>query len=59
MNSAIGASAVALFVVSRQTMGRRREIIGSVVMGSGIAAMHYIGMAAMRVPARISAAMRR
>jgi diguanylate cyclase (GGDEF)-like protein/PAS domain S-box-containing protein len=52
--AAIGASAVALFVVSRQTMGRRREIIGSVVMGGGIAAMHYIGMAAMRVPARIS-----
>jgi diguanylate cyclase (GGDEF)-like protein len=52
--AAIGASAVALFVVSRQTMGRQREIIGSVVMGSGIAAMHYIGMAAMRVPARIS-----
>ena len=32
--AAIGASAVALFIVSRQTMGRRRELIGSVVMGS-------------------------
>ena len=51
--AAIGASAVALFVVSRQTMGRRREIFGS-IMGGGIAAMHYIGMAAMRVPARIN-----
>jgi NO-binding membrane sensor protein with MHYT domain len=52
--AAIGASAVTLFVVSRQTMGRRREIFGSIIMGSGIAAMHYIGMAAMRVPARIN-----
>jgi diguanylate cyclase (GGDEF)-like protein/PAS domain S-box-containing protein len=51
--AAIAASAVALFVVSRRTMGRKREIAGSVVMGSGIAAMHYIGMAAMRVPAQI------
>lgn len=54
LRAAIGASAVALFIVSRQTMGRRREMIGNVVMGSGIAAMHYVGMAAMRVPARIS-----
>jgi diguanylate cyclase (GGDEF)-like protein/PAS domain S-box-containing protein len=52
--AAIAASAVALFVVSRQTMGRRREIFGSIIMGGGIAAMHYIGMAAMRVPARIN-----
>lgn len=52
--AAIAASAVALFIVSRKTMGLRQEIIGSIAMGSGIAAMHYIGMAAMRVPARIS-----
>ena len=26
-------------------------VVGSIIMGSGIAAMHYIGMAAMRVPA--------
>jgi two-component system sensor histidine kinase/response regulator len=52
--AAIGASAVALFIVSRQTMGRPAEIIGSVVMGGGIAAMHYVGMAAMRVPAQIT-----
>jgi diguanylate cyclase (GGDEF)-like protein/PAS domain S-box-containing protein len=52
--AAIAASAVALFIVSRRTMGMWREVVGSVFMGAGIAGMHYIGMAAMRVPARIS-----
>jgi diguanylate cyclase (GGDEF)-like protein/PAS domain S-box-containing protein len=52
--AAIGASAIALFVVSRETMGIWQEIAGSVTMGGGIAAMHYIGMAAMRVPAKVS-----
>ena len=51
--AAIAASAVALLVVSRSAMGWRRHAIGSIVMGSGIAAMHYIGMAAMRVPAQV------
>jgi diguanylate cyclase (GGDEF)-like protein/PAS domain S-box-containing protein len=46
--AAIAASGVALFVVSRTKMEVWPEIAGSVVMGSGIAAMHYIGMAAMR-----------
>jgi two-component system sensor histidine kinase/response regulator len=45
---AVLASAVALFVVSRQQMKMRHALLGSLVMGSGIAAMHYIGMAAMR-----------
>src|SRR5580658_10761845 len=49
--AAILASAIALFIVSRKTMGVWQEIVGSLAMGSGIAAMHYIGMAAMRVPA--------
>src|ERR1700730_7900498 len=47
--SAILASAVALYVVSRQQMGHLRAVAGSMVMGAGIAAMHYIGMAAMRL----------
>jgi|SRR5580658_171975 diguanylate cyclase (GGDEF)-like protein/PAS domain S-box-containing protein len=46
--AAIGASGAALFVVGRAKMSIRQEVAGSVVMGSGIAAMHYIGMAAMR-----------
>jgi PAS domain S-box-containing protein len=45
------ASAVALFVVSRNEMGPLRIAIGGLLMGSGIAAMHYVGMDAMRLPA--------
>ena len=49
--AAIAASAVALFVVSRNKLTVTSVAAGSIVMGSGIAAMHYIGMAAMRLPA--------
>ena len=49
--AAILASAVALGVVSRQKMGVFRALAGSVLMGAGIAGMHYIGMDAMRLPA--------
>jgi PAS domain S-box-containing protein len=49
--AAILASLVALGVVSRQRMGLFRTLAGSVLMGAGIASMHYIGMAAMRLPA--------
>jgi len=49
--AAILASAIALYVVSRQKMGASQAVAGSVLMGAGIAGMHYIGMAAMRLPA--------
>src|SRR5712671_3536017 len=49
--AAIFASVVALGVVSRQKMGAFRALAGSVLMGAGISSMHYIGMAAMRLPA--------
>jgi PAS domain S-box-containing protein len=49
--AAILASVVALGVVSRPKMGASRAVAGSVLMGAGIASMHYIGMAAMRLPA--------
>jgi PAS domain S-box-containing protein len=49
--AAILASVVALGVVSRQKMGWFRALTGSVLMGAGIASMHYIGMDAMRLPA--------
>jgi PAS domain S-box-containing protein len=49
--AAILASVVALGVVSQQKMGAVRAFAGSVLMGTGIAGMHYIGMAAMRLPA--------
>jgi PAS domain S-box-containing protein len=45
------ASAVALFVVSRNEMGPLRIGMGGLLMGSGIAAMHYVGMDSMRLPA--------
>src|SRR5260370_32438074 len=49
--AAILASAIALYVVSRQKMGALRAFAGSILMGGGIASMHYIGMAAMRMSA--------
>jgi formate hydrogenlyase transcriptional activator len=49
--AAILASIVALGVVSRRKMGWFRALAASVLMGAGIASMHYIGMAAMRLPA--------
>src|SRR5437588_8392027 len=52
--AAVFASAVALFVVSRQRMGWLRALMGSAIMGSGIATMHYTGMAAMRLSAMCS-----
>jgi diguanylate cyclase (GGDEF)-like protein/PAS domain S-box-containing protein len=51
--AAIAASAVALYTVSRSRMGTLQLVLGSIFMGAGIAAMHYIGMAAMRVAARV------
>ncbi len=49
--AAILASGVALFLVSRAKMGLFAACTGSLLMGGGIAAMHYIGMEAMRLPA--------
>jgi NO-binding membrane sensor protein with MHYT domain len=48
---AVLASAVALYVASRQRMGPVEALTGGVIMSTGIAGMHYIGMAAMRLPA--------
>jgi PAS domain S-box-containing protein len=49
--AAILASAVALYVASRKEMDRVQALTGGLIMGLGIAGMHYIGMAAMRMPA--------
>ena len=49
--AAILASGVALYAASREKMGLGAALTGSVFMGAGIAGMHYIGMAAMRLPA--------
>jgi PAS domain S-box-containing protein len=45
------ASAIALYVASRQEMRPAEVWTGSLIMGGGIAAMHYVGMAAMRMAA--------
>lgn len=45
----VGASAYALWLVSRPQLPTRRLAAGAVLMGLGIAAMHYLGMAAMRM----------
>lgn len=51
LGAAIAASAIALYIVSQKKMGPLQAVLGSLMMGSGIASMHYIGMVAMRLPA--------
>jgi two-component system sensor histidine kinase/response regulator len=48
--AAVGASAMALAIVSRPRMGIAQIAAGGVAMGLGIASMHYLGMQAMRMP---------
>ena len=49
--TSVVASGAALFIVSQPTMGPMSTAAGSITMGSGIAAMHSIGMAGMRLKA--------
>jgi NO-binding membrane sensor protein with MHYT domain/nitrogen-specific signal transduction histidine kinase len=51
---AIFASRLALYLVSQPKLSILRLLSGSLVMGTGISAMHYIGMAAIRLPAEMS-----
>ena len=51
---AIFASGLALYLVSQPEFGILRLLSGSLLMGAGISAMHYIGMAAIRLPAKMS-----
>jgi diguanylate cyclase (GGDEF)-like protein len=46
---AIGASLFALWLVSREQLRLRRLLPGALILGSGIVAMHYTGMAALQV----------
>jgi PAS domain S-box-containing protein len=50
---AVGASALALFVVSRPTVHSGSLTSGGIAMAAAIAGMHYIGMYSMRMSARI------
>jgi NO-binding membrane sensor protein with MHYT domain len=45
----IGVAAFALYVVSRNTLSAPRLALAGSVMGLGIAAMHYLGMAALEI----------
>jgi len=51
LGASVCASAIALYVVSGEGLPTRALILASLFMGAGICAMHYIGMAAMRLPA--------
>ncbi|MDE0855921.1 MAG: response regulator, partial [Nevskia sp.] len=46
---AVAASAFALQTISRPRLEARRLVLAGTLMGAGIAAMHYVGMAAMQV----------
>jgi PAS domain S-box-containing protein len=48
------ASALALAVASRARLEPRQLLVAGVALGAGIVAMHYIGMAAMRLPGTVS-----
>jgi diguanylate cyclase (GGDEF)-like protein len=45
--AAVGVSGIALYVAGQGKLTTRRLAIGSIAMGAGICAMHYIGMAAL------------
>lgn len=46
---AIASSAFALWLVARNELPWSRLVCGAVLMGAGVSAMHYTGMAAMRM----------
>jgi PAS domain S-box-containing protein len=48
------ASALALYVVSRERVGPAAIAAAALPMGAAIAGMHYLGMTALRIPARLS-----
>jgi diguanylate cyclase len=49
MGISIAFSAFALWLVSRKELSSLNLVLGSILMGSGVSAMHYMGMAAMRM----------
>jgi PAS domain S-box-containing protein len=49
--AAVGASWIALYITSRERITPLSVAAGSLLMGAGIATMHYTGMAAMRMDA--------
>lgn len=49
----VAASAVALQLLTRRTLTWRSWVVGGVLVGAGIGAMHYTGMAAMEMSAQL------
>lgn len=49
--AAVSASVIPLWVISRERMRLHEAVRGSVIMGVGIASMHYAGTASMRLVA--------
>ena len=47
--AAFGVSAIALHIATRERLGLTTLAVGALAMGGGICAMHYTGMAALRV----------
>lgn len=52
MGIAVVASAFALSVVGRDSVSAGPQLLSALLMGAAIAGMHYVGMAAMRIPGR-------
>jgi len=50
---AIAGTAVALALTARESLSPLRLVFGGVFMGAGVVAMHYTGMAAMRMAATV------
>lgn len=52
--AAVLASALALHLISQQAVSLLKLVLGSLAMGGGVAVMHYLGMAAMRMAPEVS-----
>lgn len=52
--AAVGASGIALFVVSQPRLTPGKWLMGGICMAAGISMMHYIGMDAMKLQATLS-----
>lgn len=50
---AIAVTGIALFIVTRGSLDFRRILAAGAFMGLGVAAMHYVGMSAMRMSAQV------
>jgi NO-binding membrane sensor protein with MHYT domain/CheY-like chemotaxis protein/nitrogen-specific signal transduction histidine kinase len=51
---ALGFTGLGFAILNWQSVSRGRIVAAGLLIGSGVVAMHYVGMAAMRMPARLS-----